>query len=497
MGSNKTVGFTALAYINATSPYGDGKPAVLMDFSQLEDRLVRPFVDEVRRWRGSGVGASAKRRARPRPFPPPPLLVSLQMRYINDGIWLGQSYVYNEWSVQAKEGKGKGDKLNQGAVAAVASTLTDILQWAGVSKTGNDNVPSAQGFYLMGYFALQCVGPKTPKLRYSALAYYDALQGVKRHFLPADYQLPALPTTADEGAVAGPGFPAASESASGDFPKLHMWPYRRSDVRLGANITQMKPFKGEFIHGERALYPIAAQGMQDWRDANRSYLGWVPTDAQRAAIKGIESHKLLALAEAFDAKAQYAGEAFPVYPGAPTDDTTPYLAPPVTEWAVHAIVAANEAVKAASDNGIKGNPVAQLISEIKYRGQLKISVVADAASVAYSAIVGPKDLQPFNATFVDGLKEIKKTLSLNRSAVSLKPQTEIRAALDVKALINATKNLPPYTPNITAVPFNLTRFKSEIKNAATPEKLAVKTNADNRPVQASRLGLAPPGPLFG
>lgn len=258
----------------------------------------------------------------------------------------------------------------------------------------------------------------------------------------------------------------------------------------------MKPFKGEFIHGERALYPIAAQGMQDWRDANRSYLGWTPTDAQRAAIKDIESNKLLELAEAFDAKAQYAGEAYPVYPGAPTDDTLPYLAPPVTDWAIHAIVAANEAVKAARDNGIKGNPIAQLISEVKYGAQLKAAIVADAGSAAFSSIVGPKD--PWiNATFVDGLKEIKRTLSLNRSAVTLKPGTEIRAALDMKAVVNATQHLAPYKPNITVVPFNLTRFKAEIKNAATPEKLAVKTNAENRPVPASRLGLAPPGPLFG
>lgn len=48
MGSNKTVGFTALAYVNQTTPYGDGKPSVLMDFSQMENRVVRPFVDEVR-----------------------------------------------------------------------------------------------------------------------------------------------------------------------------------------------------------------------------------------------------------------------------------------------------------------------------------------------------------------------------------------------------------------------------------------------------------------
>ena len=47
MFSNKTVGFTALAYVNATTPYGDGKPSVLMDFSQMENRVVRPFVDEV------------------------------------------------------------------------------------------------------------------------------------------------------------------------------------------------------------------------------------------------------------------------------------------------------------------------------------------------------------------------------------------------------------------------------------------------------------------
>jgi hypothetical protein len=60
MFSNKTVGFTALAYKNVTSPFGDGKPSVLMDFSKMEDRLVRPFVDEVRgRERGGGGSKQA------------------------------------------------------------------------------------------------------------------------------------------------------------------------------------------------------------------------------------------------------------------------------------------------------------------------------------------------------------------------------------------------------------------------------------------------------
>jgi hypothetical protein len=45
--------------------------------------------------------------------------------------------------------------LNAAAVAVANSTLTDLLGWAGVSKTGSDGLPSSDGFYLMGYFAFQ------------------------------------------------------------------------------------------------------------------------------------------------------------------------------------------------------------------------------------------------------------------------------------------------------------------------------------------------------
>ena len=73
MGSNKTVGFTALAYVNATTPYGDGKPSVLMDFSQMENRVVRPFVDEVReRWVGCGEGWTDESAHKNAPHSPSP-----------------------------------------------------------------------------------------------------------------------------------------------------------------------------------------------------------------------------------------------------------------------------------------------------------------------------------------------------------------------------------------------------------------------------------------
>jgi hypothetical protein len=330
----------------------------------------------------------------------------------------------------------------------------------------------------------QCVGPKTPKLRYAAVAYADALQGIKRGILPPDYQLPALPTTADEGAVAGPGFPSASESWTGSFPKLHIWPYRRSDVRLGSNLTQLKPWKGEFIHGEVALYPLVAQAMQDWRAANRSYLGWTPTEDQRAAIKDIEKSKILALAEAVDAHALYAGEAFPLVPGtAANTSEPPFLAPPLTEWAIHAITAANAAIKDAKNNPERGNPIAAAISEAKYRGQLKISVVMDAASAAYSAAFGPKPLQT-NATALQGLADIKRTLTLNKTVTSLKPVTGFQPDWDPKAVLNATKYLPdPPLANRTKQPFNASEFKQQIINAATPIKLGPKSNAANRPVR--------------
>lgn len=335
----------------------------------------------------------------------------------------------------------------------------------------------------MGYFAFQCVGPKTPKLRYTAQAYWDALQGVKRGFLPPDYQLPRLPDEPDEGAIAGPGFPAASESYEGYFPKLHIWPFRRSDVRLGANISQLQPWKGEIIHGEVALYPLVAQAMQDWRDANRSYVGWTPTDADRAAIKDIEKNKILGLAEAIDAHALWAGEVFPMWPGnASNPNEPPVLAPPLTDWAIHAITAANAAMKDAKDNPERGNPIAKAISEAKYRGQLKISIAMDAASSAYSAIAGPKSLQT-NASKWEGLARIKTTLGLNKSVTSLKPVTQFAPDWDWKAVLNATKNLPEGPPpNRTLKPFNLSAWKQEIKNAATPEKFGPLSNADSRPV---------------
>lgn len=330
----------------------------------------------------------------------------------------------------------------------------------------------------------QCVGPKTPKLRYAAVAYADALTGIKRGILPPDYQLPALPDHADEGAVVGPGFPSASESWTGSFPKLHIWPFRRSDVRLGANITQLKPWKGEVIHGEVALYPLVAQAMQDWRDANETYLGWTPTEAQRAAVKDIEKSKVLALAEAIDAHALWAGEAFPLVPGTPVDpNEPPDLAPPLTDWAIHAITAVNAALKDAKDYPDRGNPIAEAISEAKYLGQLKVSVVMDAASAAYSAVAGPKPLQT-NATALQGLLDIKRTLQLNKSVTSLKPVTGFKPMWDGKAVLNATKYLPTPPPsNRTLAPFNKTEFKQQIINAATPIKWGPKSNAGNWPVR--------------
>ena len=224
--------------------------------------------------------------------------------------------------------------------------------------------------------------------------------------------------------------------------------------------------------------------MQDWRDANRTYLGWTPTEAQRAAVKDIEKSKILALAEAIDAHALWAGEAFPLVPGTAVNTSEPpYLAPPLTDWAIHAITAVNAALKDAKDYPDRGNPIAEAISEAKYLGQLKVSVVADAASAAYSAVAGPKPLQT-NATALQGLMDIKRTLQLNKTVTSLKPVTGFQPVWDAKAVLNATKHLPTPPPsNRTLAPFNKTEFKQQIINAATPIKWGPKSNADNRPVR--------------
>lgn len=202
-----------------------------------------------------------------------------------------------------------------------------------------------------------------------------------------------------------------------------MWPWRWSDVRLTANITQMKPWKLEPVLGEVPLYPIVAQAMKEWRAGNRSALGWTPTQAQYVAVKEIEAIKALQLAEAVHARAVVAGEAWPILvreehgggsnvprqarrladaatadaataiwvgsqprarappshllllpfhqPGLPLDNNQPpKIDPPLWDWAIDAIAAANAAAAEAKKDNSTWNPLAAAISEARYLGQV-------------------------------------------------------------------------------------------------------------------------------
>ena len=100
LASNKTVGLTAVAYKNATSPFGDGKPSVFIDYSQMEGFVTRSFLDEV--------------------------------RYINNNIWVGRVYSTDTRYQQKAFGKGKKDAFYAGLRAAANTALLDFLNWQGV-----------------------------------------------------------------------------------------------------------------------------------------------------------------------------------------------------------------------------------------------------------------------------------------------------------------------------------------------------------------------------
>lgn len=122
--SNKTVGLAAVAYENATTPFGDGKPSVLIDYSQMEDPFVRPFLDEV--------------------------------RYINDNIWLGRVYLHGDiLGYEKKVGKGKRDALYEAIRAGISTAQLDFFNWAGlVGPASLSGVPT-DGWYPVGYFGMQ------------------------------------------------------------------------------------------------------------------------------------------------------------------------------------------------------------------------------------------------------------------------------------------------------------------------------------------------------
>ena len=340
-------------------------------------------------------------------------------------------------------------------------------------------------FILFPSLSPQCIGPKTPKLRYTAITYLDAALGILRSYLAPDFRLAKLKKTSDPGSVAGPGFPASSESAEGFFPKFTIWPWRWSDIRLGSNITQMKPFKNEPIWGEKSLYPIAAQGMDAWRAAGRNYSGWPVTDAQQAAVKDIVSNKALAVAEAIAARSLVAGEQWPILPGWPLDDQPPTLSPPLTDWAIDAIMAAKSAYAAAKADNSTGNPIAAAIGFERYKGMLMVTVLPDMASLVASTVFQPHIWPGFNATTkIEGWKTAISALFQNKTALPLKPPTSITPVWATNATVNWTK--PTMKPLPSFKGMNITVKKEEIIRALMPTwktnvSMAAQVPVENHP----------------
>lgn len=292
-----------------------------------------------------------------------------------------------------------------------------------------------------------------------------------------------LKDKSDPGAVAGPGFPASSESAAGFFPKLTLWPWRWSDIRLASNVTQMKPYKNEPIFGAKELYPLEAQGVAAWRAAGRNYTGWPVTDADQAAIKDIESNKALALAEAAAARSVVAGEQWPIFPGWPLDDQPPTISPPVAEWAADAITAANSAYAAAKADNSTGNPVAQALGFARYHGMLMATFWVDAASLAASTVLQPLNVPGWNATTkAEGWKTAIAALFQNKTALPLKPQTAFTPDWATNKTIAKNISAPLFKPLPDWKGVNMTVKKEEIIKALMPTKMTnISLAAQNPP----------------
>jgi len=253
-----------------------------------------------------------------------------------------------------------------------------------------------------------------------------------------------------------------------------------------SNLTQTVPFKGEAIIGDKALYPITKQGMDAWR-ASPNVTGWVPTDAQQAAVKEIDSNKALAIAESVVARGLVAGEAWPIAPGLPVDDNPPMsVALPVCDWAVDAISAAHAAAAAAkAANASDANPLAAAINEARYGAMLKVSVVEDAASLAASTVLAPRYPPDWNVTKWDGVRTALAALKQNATALPLKGTTV--------SLIKGTNNtvnktLPAWTLPDVKAGVNWTQALAQVKAAALPTKWSNGTVASVEWVGKDKLG---------
>ena len=130
--------------------------------------------------------------------------------------------------------------------------------------------------------------------------------------------------------------------------QFHLWPFKFSDLPgLGGYLPQLPAFKGETVIGEKALYPIVVQGVRDWVDAGGPDPSWVPTDTEELAADIAKKVDPLGALHAHHDKILSTGIRW-----APKGTVGLLNA---TAWAIHAIEAANQAVKE-----VKANPSARI-----------------------------------------------------------------------------------------------------------------------------------------
>jgi hypothetical protein len=200
--SNGTVDFDAIAYQNAsTALTNDGTDSIFVDYATTDFAPFRTVIDEVRR-----VNADAN-------------------------IYLGHIWASNPADALERVAyKNRIDEVaSKAKLAALNSTWLDFVGWAGLDTVGAASGAPAE-YFTLGWFVMQCIGPKAPKLKYAWTAYFLSLINMLTGFYRPEAALPRLPWAPSSDPIeVGPGFPSPSHDA-GSFPRLHIWPFK---VRVG------------------------------------------------------------------------------------------------------------------------------------------------------------------------------------------------------------------------------------------------------------------------
>ena len=270
---------------------------------------------------------------------------------------------------------------------------------------------------------MQCHGPHTPHLKYTALSYMWELLNVDKGLSAPDYRLPKLdkcgkswgggwgvvcgwwrggagcggwwggqpglatrppslpahhsptppthPTTHSYSPTnaprPGPGFPHSSHEENGTFPKFHVWPFKPSDVSGIGNFTAA-PYKKEIIVGNTALYPIAAAGTAKWRADGEPGAAWKPDGDDLAAADALAKLKVTAGMLGAEGKDLTVSPRVKGNVG-PLD---------LTAWALDAIQAANDAAKdALAHPSPKSSWMAKEMAKAKLHGKIAVSLARD------------------------------------------------------------------------------------------------------------------------